>query len=610
MRAARFATVAVALACGAACSAGPQDQDEIGEEWATATSPTLVLRGTVITMDEARGTAQVLEGGAVVVKADKIQSVLAAGAALPSGKNVVVLPSATGPSDWVITPGLINLHNHLAYNTADIYRELPLYENTYQWRDEKYYDFHIQNPKRAFSSSTATSAELHSATPGDVDFAGLVGRYGEVKELVSGTTSTQGSYFGSSVPAGYGQHLVRNVDWTNFGQKRVSQASLGVLVGTFDPRTVIARMDAGEIDAWLVHLLEGTDQVSRDEFDCLKAMGLVRKELVIIHGTALTPAQLGEMAKAGSKLVVSPLDNLLYYGQTADIATAHKLGMNVSLGTDWSPAGSKNLLSELKVLDLLNKQVYGNALTDRDMVQMVTTNPSDAIGWTGKVGRIKQGLAADLAVYTKKPGTPYRSVLDATEKDVRLVVVGGDPLYGDAAVMKKLKPKDHEAVPGCTANKAIDITTTNKAVDHGDVTLAVLTAALDEGLRFDGEWFLTHYAPAKAGGWTSANVASKLKSEFPNGILPRTLNPIYTCDDRDYLDEVRTDANVRTAFGGICLDLRPWFLGGAADCGPMPKKPALVTIAQHPGTVPQRPAAWCAAQSWGGTGPLPVPPKN
>lgn len=71
-----------------------------------------------------------------------------------------MLPSATGASDWVISPGLINLHNHLAYNTAHIYRELSLYENTYQWRDEKYYDTHIMYPKKVFEASTASPTEF------------------------------------------------------------------------------------------------------------------------------------------------------------------------------------------------------------------------------------------------------------------------------------------------------------------------------------------------------------------------------------------------------------------------------------------------------------------
>ena len=83
-------------------------------------------------------------------------------------------------------------------------------------------------------------------------------------------------------------------------------------------------------------------------------------------------------------------------------------------------------------------QIYGSSLTDRDMVKMVTSNPADAIAWTDKVGRVKKGLYADLSVYTKKPGNAYRSVIDATERDVRMVLVGGDPLFGDEAMLHEV----------------------------------------------------------------------------------------------------------------------------------------------------------------------------
>jgi len=572
----------------------------------------LVLRGTVITMDEQLGTSQVVEDGAVVIVGGKIKQVLAAGEPLPSGAGVTVLPSVSGASDWVITPGLINLHNHLAYNTAHIYRDLPLYENTYQWRDEKYYDSWIQYPKRVFGDASADPGEFGLAPINGkrVSYAGLVGRYAEVKELVSGTTSTQGSYFGSLMPSGYGLHAVRNVDANNFGQKRISQASLGVLVPTFDPRPLVDKMVRGSLDAWLVHLLEGTDQESRDEFDCLKAMGLVRKELVLIHGTALTKPQLQEMARVGAKLVTSPVDNLMYYGQTPDIVSAWKLGVNVSLGTDWSAAGSKNLLSELKTLDALNRLKWRRALADRDLVQMVTTNPADAIGWTRFVGRIRPGLIADLAVYTKRSGSAYRSIIDATEKDVRLVMVGGDPLYGDLPVMETLKPSDHEKVIGCAFEKAIDITTTDKRVEYGALGLAEVQDALAAALQFTPEWMAEHYDPAREGGWTGSKLTSQLKSKFPLGLASRTLDPMFVCEDANYVDALRTDPNIRTSNGGLCLDLRTKYgTNKRSACGGMPAQPPLLTVEEHPGTVPARPAAWCAGQVWNAPGDLPKPPR-
>jgi len=613
-------TLVCALLCAAAgaCTGttdpdGTDPGDRSGKEdtWGPTSSKTLVLRGTVVTMDEARGSRQILDNAAVVIKAGTIIAILEKGQPLPTGSDVVVLPSVSGSSDWVITPGLLNIHNHLAYNTAHIYRDLPLYQNTYQWRDEPYYDTHIQLPKRVLGSCSMDNDEVGVAVDsGDdrVELAGIIGRFSEVKELAGATTSTQGSYFGISIHSGYGQHLVRNVDGSNFGKKRISQDALGILVSSFDPRTLVARMDAGKLDAWMVHLAEGTDQESSDEFECLAAMGLLRRETAIIHGTALTDDQLRRMGEVGAKLIASPLDNLMYYGTTPDLPAAWRHGVNVSLGTDWSPAGSKNLLSELKVVDQLNKQVWNSFFSNRDILQMVTTNPADAIGWTNNTGRVKVGLAADLAVFRRRWGGAYRSVIDATERDVRLVVVGGDPLFGDVDLMKQVKPGDYEVLEaGCGFSKAVDVTTGNASVQHPDLTFAEIEATLDAALAFDPDWLYPHYDPARTGGWSRSTFDSEMDRKYPYEMASRDLDPVFVCDDQAFLDEVRTDPNIRTAFSGVCLDLRPWY-GGAttASCGSMPAQPHLTTVAEHDGIPPQRPPAWCADQNWSGS-TLPKP---
>ncbi len=58
----------------------PVEPEEVkADGWGSTSSPPLVLRGTIITMDEARGTQDVIENGAVVVEGTKIKAVLKAG---------------------------------------------------------------------------------------------------------------------------------------------------------------------------------------------------------------------------------------------------------------------------------------------------------------------------------------------------------------------------------------------------------------------------------------------------------------------------------------------------------------------------------------------------
>lgn len=44
------------------------------------------------------------------------------------------------------------------------------------------------------------------------------------------------------------------------------------------------------------------------------------------------------------------------------------------------------------------------------------------------------------------PPTPCRALIDATERDVALVLVGGEPLSGEVGLMSTLEPGDYEAV--------------------------------------------------------------------------------------------------------------------------------------------------------------------
>ena len=69
----------------------------------------------------------------------------------------------------------------------------------------------------------------------------------------------------------------------------------------------------------------------------------------MIHGTALSREQLGDLKDAGAKLVWSPQSNLRLYGETTSAADALELGLPVGLGADWLPSGSTSLLAELKV---------------------------------------------------------------------------------------------------------------------------------------------------------------------------------------------------------------------------------------------------------------------
>ena len=82
----------------------------------------------------------------------------------------------------------------------------------------------------------------------------------------------------------------------------------------------------------------------------------------------------------------SPFSNLWLYRGTTDVLAARAAGVRICLGADWSPSGSKNLLGELKVVDLWNRTKLGGELTAQEICAMATCNPADAINWGERSG--------------------------------------------------------------------------------------------------------------------------------------------------------------------------------------------------------------------------------
>ena len=113
------------------------------------------------------------------------------------------------------------------------------------------------------------------------------------------------------------------------------------------------------------------------------------------------------------------------------------------------------MLDELKTAAQWNREHLGGRLTDRELVDMVTSVPAHVAGVDDEVGLIRPGLRADLLVIGGEDDDddvdPYRRVVDATPEDVRLVLIDGVPLYGDRDLTERFwDPPDLEEleIPG------------------------------------------------------------------------------------------------------------------------------------------------------------------
>ena len=527
----------------------------------------LIEGATVVTMDDEHA---VIPDGRVLVRNERIVAVWRG----PLPPEAVEVGDASvvraGPQD-LLFPGLINLHshpreNHLHTWPAPSSHALPAqgkagtdaYANRYQWGG-------------AGASTAPPELARLVSNPADVlaedlglGLRGEIVKYAEVAALLGGETAIQGA---AANPESDGV-LIRNVDNDVFDE-RIAEPWVRP-IGSFEGTalaSLLETMESGEVDAWIVHLAEGVrdgdrrpgDTVSsRAEFQTLKAKGLLTDMTAIIHGTALERSDFAEMRAAptirtdgvgdgrGAKLVWSPLSNMLLYGETANVYEALAEGVLTSLGTDWAPSGSRTLLQELKIADValrderalgssrelvpacslegkqgLERQLAEAAL-DRALVDMVTRNPALTLRWDDRLGSVEAGKIADLLLLRRPPQTParglpptvYRDLIDATEREVELVLVGGDPLAGEVQLMSALKPGDYEVTASATSGfrKAVDVTTT-APMPEGDEPLADLTAELELGLTALGG----DSPPLGGGPGPPTNTYSYLKANVAGG---------------------------------------------------------------------------------------------
>jgi cytosine/adenosine deaminase-related metal-dependent hydrolase len=416
-----------------------------------------IRTGTYALHGDVAAPTGVLPGYYVVVTDEKISAVTPFA---PQGAPVI-------ETNGVIFPGLVDGHGHVEYNHIPLADLGKRYQDRDQWPKASKYKTLVKDPKNA-----VTNADLQCEAL----------RHGEARALVGGTTAIQGTPLTSCV-----RSLVRNLEGTNFCQDRVRQNVTDIAGfsksygGSLSAADSIKRdLAANRLDAFVVHAGEGIDEHERVEWDQLKQQGLAVPQLVMIHTTAFGAQEFAEIGQVGAKVVWSPLSNLLLYGKTTDVPTAVKNGVNVSIGTDWAPSGSANLLGELKVADRVNQKQWGGFLTDDQLVKMVTSNPAKAYGLDKFVGTIEVGKYADLMVVAKQPGlTPYRDLINARPQDVLFVTISGDPLFGDQALMNAAgKLGDYEVVDACGTPKAIDMTVTAKDVYQGTEKLSDVEAKL------------------------------------------------------------------------------------------------------------------------------------
>ena len=356
---AAFRALAVVLSAAAAL-AGPT-------QLVACTTPprAILLTGTVVTPDA------ILDPGWVLVVGRRIARV---SADRPSAHDAVTLDT-----DGIVLPGLVDLHNHVAWNAFPRWSPPTRFANRYEWRRDPAYRRAFSGPRRELLRHSLCDMST----------------YGEVRAIVGGATLIQTS---PRTPCFHG--LARNLDAADGFPRRESIEPVRhrhVLdiddLSRGAARRISRSLGDGAAAALFVHLAEGqrADRSSRAEFGTLVRLGLLTSRTVIIHGTALGPDEFRAMARVGAALVWSPRSNIELYGETTDIAAALEHGVTVALAPDWAITGSSNMLDELRYAVRHIGASAAGALDPRRWLDMATRTPARISGVADQVGALRRG---------------------------------------------------------------------------------------------------------------------------------------------------------------------------------------------------------------------------
>jgi imidazolonepropionase-like amidohydrolase len=414
----------------------------------TAGTAGTLITGDVLTPGEVFRGGQVLVDAAGIIRCVGCDCSAAEGAAAATR---VVCP------DGVVSPGLINAHDHLTFaQNAPYTRTAERYEHRHDWRRGG------RGHTRLSSAGSASNDQV---------------AWGELRFVLGGATAVNGS----GGVAGFLRNLDRGI-MDGLGQPVVRYEtfplgdSAGALLATgCGYPSVDTAMEIANVEAYTPHVAEGIGVEARNEFLCMRSgpTDLVQSQSAFVHGVGLLPPDISEMATQGTALIWSPRSNVTLYGDTAHVTEYARLGVPIALGSDWIISGSMNMLREMRCADSLDANFYGDFFTDEAIWLMATRDAAAALAVDDAVGVIATGRAADLAVFNARMHPDHRAVIDAAPGDVALVMRGGAALYGDADVVS--------ALPGGGMCDPLDVCGVNKRVcvsrDLGGRGLPALTSA-------------------------------------------------------------------------------------------------------------------------------------
>lgn len=138
------------------------------------------------------------------------------------------------------------------------------------------------------------------------------------------------------------------------------------------------------------------------EIETLAKTGLLKDNLIIVHGVTITDEQIQMICRSGASVSYSPVCNMYLASGFAPVKEMLDAGMLVSISTEGAGCNnSVDFIETLKSAILVQKARTKDpsALSAYRALQMSTIDAAKAIGREDELGSIEEGKLADLFIF-------------------------------------------------------------------------------------------------------------------------------------------------------------------------------------------------------------------
>ncbi len=398
---------------------------------------TLILGGTLITMDDERG---IVKEGSVLIRDNKIAFVGSRSEGESFSADRVI--DAKGK---YILPGFINMHCHmfqvlLRTVGADMmlldWLKKAIWPIVPKMSFEDVYNGAVLAIAENIKSGVTTIVEMHY---GNLHFEAVLKAFENTK--IRGFLS-RGFYEIEAY-----EPLREKAEDVLDDLKRLMEKYDNVMPGPMHPcfvsndlllatkelanrfgRNYYTHLAESEPDVQLLVKREG-----KRDAELLYDLGILDEKFIGVHACKLNDKEISYLGETRSNTVHCPTSNMYIADGVSPVIELANKGVNVCLATD-GPAstGRQDFFSEMKAAALLHKVYHEDPaiITAKDVLKMATVNGAWALGI--KAGVIKEGYLADLIildmwkVHTVHSYDPIGAVVySATPENVDTVIVDG-----------------------------------------------------------------------------------------------------------------------------------------------------------------------------------------